>query len=419
MPKFLVPRDARSWVDVRADSHFPIQNLPFGVAHPKGGSESLAVAIGAEALLLQPLGEAGMISMDDFPGLDSFLDLDQESLSALRSVVYELLASENSKLRDNSRLRDQILIPQRSARMQVPIPPTSFVDFYSGIHHASNVGRMFRPDQAPLLPNYRHLPVAYNGRASSVVGSGTDIRRPKGQTKPADSDLPHFGPTLEMDFELELGCYISHGQEMGKRITCSAAEDHILGVVIVNDWSARDIQRWEYQPLGPFLAKSFGTTVSPWIVTLDALEGCRIQGCVQEPEVLPHLRRKGKQHFDIHLEVWLKSAEMTKPQRISTSNTSNLYWSFAQQIAHLTSNGCPVEPADLIATGTISGPERHESGSMLELSWRGSEPLVLEESGENRTFLADGDTLTLTGWVEGEGVKIGFGECTGTIRPAV
>lgn len=419
MEPFIVPADARSWVEVPADSHFPIQNLPFGLAAPKGQSESVAVAIGNHALLLLPLVEAGLIDEEEFPGLESFLELSHDSIRALRQEVFELLKHDSPALRDNKKLRERALVPQAKANMQVPVAPTSFVDFYSGIHHASNVGRMFRPDQPPLLPNYRHVPIAYNGRASSVVASGTPITRPKGQTRAPDADAPHFGATLEMDFELELGYYISHGQDMGKRITCSAAEEHILGLLLVNDWSARDFQRWEYQPLGPFLAKSFATTVSPWVVTLDALAPFRIDGDVQEPEVLPHLRRHGKQHFDIVLEVWLQSAEMTRPQRIATSNTKHLYWSLAQQIAHLTSNGCPIEQADLVATGTISGQERGEAGSLLELTWRGTEPLFLEETGEKRSFLEDGDTLTLTGYAQGDGFRVGFGDCAGTIRPAV
>lgn len=416
MAAFVISATATSWVDVAEGSHFPIQNLPFGFAAPKGRGETVVVAIGGYALDLTLLLEEGLIDQEEFPMLDTFLELDRDALRALRARVFELLEAGNGELRDAKKLREKALIPMEKANLQVPIPPTAFVDFYSGIHHAGNVGRMFRPEMEPLLPNYRHLPVGYNGRASSVVASGTPIIRPKGQMK--KGDLPEFGPCEEMDFELEMGFYVGEGNEMGKRITCKAAEDHILGMVIVNDWSARDVQRWEYQPLGPFLSKSFATSVSPWIVTLDALEPFRIEGMAQEPEVLPHLRRQGQQHFDITLEVWLKSAKMTERERICVSNTKHLYWSMAQQLAHQTSNGTPVEFGDLYASGTISGPEEGSFGSMLELTWRGTKPLTLG-SGEMRTFLEDGDEVTLVAYAEGEGYRVGFGECSGVVKGSV
>jgi fumarylacetoacetase len=233
------------------------------------------------------------------------------------------------------------------------------------------------------------------------------------------ADGPTFGPTKELDFELEVGFYLGHGQEMGKRINTRAAEEHVLGLVLVNDWSARDVQRWEYQPLGPFLAKSFCTSVSPWIVTLDALEPFRTEGMPQEPPVLPYLRTHEKPHFDIHLEVWLQSPRMKKPQRVSQSNTANLYWSISQQLAHQTSNGTPVEFGDLYASGTISGPDGGQEGSMLEMTWRGTKPLFLDDHGEERKFLEDGDTVTFKGWAQGDGFRVGFGECTGTVSPAL
>lgn len=417
MKPFLVPASARSWVRVEESSDFPIQNLPFGVASAKGRDESLVVPIGDQLLDLMVLGEAGMIDGEDFPILDSFIELNRESLTALRQRVFGLLEASNSELRDNKKVRTKALYAASSATYQVPIPPTAFVDFYSGINHAINVGMMFRPDQPPLLPNYRHLPVGYNGRASSVV-CGTDIVRPKGQTKGPNDESPAFGPTKEMDFELEMGFYVGHGNEMGKRITCKAAEEHVLGMVIVNDWSARDVQRWEYQPLGPFLSKSFGTSVSPFIVTLDALEPFRVEGQEQDPEVLPHLKRQGKQHFDIVLEVWLQTAKTKNPELICRSNTKHLYWSMAQQLAHQTSNGTPVEFGDLYASGTISGLEADSFGSMLELTWRGQKPITLP-SGETRTFLEDGDIVTMRAYGQGDGFRVGFGECSGQILPAV
>lgn len=417
MKPFLVPSSAQSWVDTSPESDFSIQNLPFGLIAPKGRGESVAVAIGGYALDLMTLAEAGLVSSTDFPILDSFIELEKEALYSLRKVVFGLLEASNGELRDQKKLREKALIPLSEANPQVPIPPNAFIDFYSGIYHAGNVGRMFRPDMEPLLPNYRHLPVGYNGRASSVVASGTKIIRPKGQTKAPDASAPEFGPSQEMDFELEMGFYVSHGQEMGKRITCKSAEEHILGMVIVNDWSARDIQRWEYQPLGPFLSKSFATSISPWIVTLDALEPFRIPGMDQDPEVLPHLRRQGDQHFDIQLEVWLKTAKMAEPEKICTSNTKHLYWSMAQQLTHQTSNGTPVEFSDLYASGTISGPEEGTFGSMLELSWRGQNQVSLS-TGEKRSFLEDGDEVIMKAFAQGKGYRVGFGECRGTLLPA-
>lgn len=411
MKPFVVPAAAKSWIAVDPQSDFPIQNLPFGVAIHKNRGEGMVCAIGDYALDLPILMEAGALDEEEFPWLDSFLGLDKESLTALRKRIYELLLDSHSELRDNAKLRKKAILDRKSLQLTVPIPPTSFVDFYSGIEHASNVGKMFRPDMPALLPNYRHLPVGYNGRSSSVVASGTPIIRPKGQTKAPDAENPTFGPTQEMDFELEMGFYIAEGNDMGKRITCKAAEEHILGMVIVNDWSARDIQRWEYQPLGPFLSKSFGTSISPWLVTLDALEPFRLEGMEQDPPVLPHLKRQGNQHYDIALEVWLNG------ERICQSNTKHLYWSMSQQVAHQTSNGTPLEFGDLYASGTISGPEPESYGSMLELTWRGSKPLALK-GGQQRTFLEDGDSITMKAFAQGDGFRVGFGDCEGTIKPA-
>lgn len=418
MKPFLIPASAESWVPSAKGSDFPIQNLPFGLASPKGLGDRVVVAIGDFALDLLTLGEVGLIDNEDFPILDSFIELDRESMTALRQRIFQLLSADEPALRDADKVRKKAFIPLAEANLQVPIPPPAYVDFYSGIHHASNVGRMFRPDQPPLLPNYRHVPIGYNGRASSVVATGTPILRPKGQTKGPNDEALAFGPTKELDFELELGYYISHGVEHGKRITCSAAEDHVLGLVLVNDWSARDVQRWEYQPLGPFLSKSFATSVSPWIVTLDALAPFRIEGIEQDPPVLPHLRNHGSPHFDIQLEVWLRTAKMKQAERICVSNTKFLYWSISQQIAHITSNGTPIEFGDLYATGTISGDEPGTYGSLLELTWRGTQPITLAETGEQRTFLEDEDTLTMSAFAQAEGYRIGFGQVTGTVVAA-
>jgi fumarylacetoacetase len=413
----------QSWIEVPQDSHFPIQNLPYcAYASERAAEGSIAIRIGNTLVDLYELCEAELLH-----GFDNHFCLDlQETLThagrdGLRNVreqLFDLLRSDNPALRDNSELRSKALCRIEDAQILMPVTLNAFVDFYSGIHHASNVGKMFRPDQPPLLPNYRHLPVAYNGRASSVIVSGDPVRRPKGQTKAADQDSPAFGPTKELDFELELGFLTGKGNDIGEPISIDEAEDYIFGTVLVNDWSARDVQRWEYQPLGPFLAKSFATSISPFVVTLDALEPWRVPGPEQEPEPLPHLRGKRPGHFDITLEVSLKTPGMTKPQVISRSNSKFLYWSFAQQIAHLTSNGCPIEAADLYATGTISGEEPDSFGSLLELTWRGTKPITLTETGETRTFLEDGDELSMTGYCDGPGYRVGFGEVTAKVLPA-
>ncbi len=412
---FVIPKKARSWVPVAEGSHFPIQNLPFGLfLHPETAEERVGVAIGEHVLDLVELAEEGLLEGYDDHFSDDLADTmtvgGHDGLSNIRLQLFDLLREANPKLRDDRGMRERVLLPVKHLEILQPIYPTAFVDFYSGIHHASNVGKMFRPEQPPLLPNYRWLPVGYNGRASSVVGSGEPIRRPKGQLKKGDQ--PVYGPTEELDFELEVGFFLGKGTEQGTTIQVGEAEDYILGFVLVNDWSARDMQRWEYQPLGPFLAKSFGTSISPWIVTVDALEPFRIQGPVQEPEPLPHLRGSRSGHFDIVLEVWLQSERMTKPQMICRSNTKHLYWSFAQQLAHQASNGTNLEPSDLYASGTISGPEEGSFGSMLELCWKGTKPIALEETGETRTFIEDGDSVTMTGYCEGDGYRVGFGEVT-------
>ena len=349
------------------------------------------------------------------PEPSSLIDVDRNDLCRLRKLVYDLFVSDNPRLRDDSKLRECVLFAPDQIEMLVPLEIPQFVDFYAGIHHASNVGKMFRPDMAPLLPNYRSLPVGYNGRASTVVTTETPIRRPKGMFKPADSDGPIFEPTRELDFELEMGFFIGEGNEAGEMIEVSRAAEHILGLVLVNDWSARDVQRWEYQPLGPFLAKSFATSISPWIVSLDALDAFRIPSPEQEPPPLPHLAGNGMHHYDITLEVSLQTARMSKPQLISRSNSKNLYWSFAQMLAHQTSNGTKIEPGDLYASGTISGDSDEALGSMLELTWKGTRPVVLKETGEERRFIEDGDTVIMTGYCQGSGYRVGFGEVRNTI----
>ncbi len=422
MERFVVPSSARSWVEVAPDSHFPIQNLPFGVGFLLDGEDDSVTtiegfAIGDYVVDLAVLADEGLIDYEAGPVPFAWIIQDgPQGLTDLRAQVYELLRSDNAKLRDRTSLREQALVHIDRIEMILPMPPRAFVDFYSGIHHASNVGRMFRPDQPPLLPNYRHMPIGYNGRGSSVVPSGEPIVRPKGQQKIGEDVV--FGPTKELDFELELGFYTGLENMMGEPIPIAEAEEYILGCVLVNDWSARDVQRWEYQPLGPFLAKSFATSISPWLVTLDALEPFRCAGMTQDPEPLPHLRQPGLGHYDIHLEVSIETPQMTEPQVICRSNSKHLYWTFVQQLAHQTSNGTPVEVGDIYASGTISGETPDSFGSLLELTWKGQNPLQLN-SGETRTFLEDGDVLTMTGWCQGDGFRVGLGEVSGEVLPAI
>ena len=406
-----IPSHFRSWIPVSEGSDFPIQNLPMGWATLPNGISGPVTRIGDTIIAVGDLVNQGLLPFEFAKVRAGWTSFSRSELSELRSNLAALFSEEAPGFPQF--VRDETLFGVDEVTMHLPVAITAFVDFYSGIHHASNVGKMFRPDQAPLLPNYRHLPVGYNGRASSVVVSGTPIHRPSGQTKGANDENPTFGPTKEMDFELEVGFFLSHGNTMGNPIPIAEVEDHMLGIVLVNDWSARDLQRWEYQPLGPFLAKSFATTISPWVIALDALEPFRIAGPVQEPTVLPHLAPPAAGHFDIQLEVSLLPAGASGAETICRSNTKHLYWSFAQQLAHQASNGTPTEAGDLYASGTISGPEEGSAGSMLELSWKGTKPLVV--AGQSRTFLQNGDQLTLTGFAQGDGYRIGFGEASGVV----
>jgi fumarylacetoacetase len=302
--------------------------------------------------------------------------------------------------------------------MHLPAKIGDYTDFYSSREHATNVGAMFRGAEKALQPNWLHLPVAYHGRASSVVVSGTNVRRPYGQILDDGARSPTFRPSREMDFELEMGFFVGPGNELGQTIPIAEAAGHIFGLVLVNDWSVRDVQRWEYRPLGPFLSKNLATSISPWVVTLDALEPFRCQGPEQEPEPLPYLQSEGHWAYDIQLEVHLQSKKMDGPALISRSNFRTLYWNMTQQLAHHSSSGCNMRPGDLLASGTISGPTNDSYGSMLELAWRGTRPVELP-NGESRSFLEDGDRVTMTGWCQGEGHRVGFGEVTGKLLPAV
>jgi fumarylacetoacetase len=394
--------ELRSWVESanRPDTDFPIQNLPYATFRRRGEEQSrLGIAIGDMLL------DAGRAL-----GIDSI----QAAMSAkgLRSRASNFLAKHSPGA-------DAALIPASEVELLLPCEIPDYTDFYASIHHATNVGSMFRPDN-PLLPNYKWLPVAYHGRASSVVASGTAIRRPSGQTVSNPAGPPVYGPCRLLDYEVELGALIGSGNPIGSPIPISRAEEHLFGVCLLNDWSARDIQSWEYQPLGPFLAKNFATSISPWIVTLEALEPFRCAPWPRpesDPAPLPHLQPPGDTAFRITLEVWLRSAKMQDPIRISRGDFASMYWTLAQMVAHHTSNGCPLRAGDLIGSGTVSGPEKENRGCLLELTWRGSEPLALP-TGETRKFLEDGDEVILRSFAEAPGYRrIGFGECRGVILP--
>ncbi|RMF59404.1 MAG: fumarylacetoacetase [Calditrichaeota bacterium] len=417
----------RSFIEIPPDSHFPIQNLPYGVfRNNSGGTPRVGVAIGEFVLDLSVLDEAGLFNIPELdgkkyfhqPSLNAFMSAGQKVWKKTRERISQLLREDEATLRDNDTLRTQALIPLSQIELLMPVEIGDYTDFYSSREHATNVGTMFRGKENALMPNWLWIPVGYHGRASSVVVSGTPIRRPLGQTRTDDTQPPVFGPSRLLDFELEMGFFVGPESKLGEPIPIEKTHEHIFGMVLVNDWSARDIQKWEYVPLGPFLAKNFATSISPWVVTMEALEPFRCEGPPQDPTPLPYLQSAGKQAFDIHLEVLLKSKRMEAPVRICQSNFRYLYWSMYQQLAHHTITGCNVRPGDLMASGTISGPTPDSYGSMLELTWRGSKPIRLSES-ETRKFLEDGDTVIMTGWCQGDGYRVGFGEVIGEILPAL
>jgi len=411
----------RSFVPVGADSHFPIQNLPYGVFRRReGGPPAVGVAIGECVLDLSVLENQSLLPTTGLfgrPVLNAFMAAGRTTWANVRETVSGLLRARAPTLRDDTQLRERALVPRREVEMLLPVEIGDYTDFYSSREHASNVGTMLRGADNALQPNWLHLPVAYHGRASSVVVSGTDLHRPLGQTKPADASVPMFGPSKSVDFELEMGAFVGPGNDLGKPIPIGQTAEHLFGLVLVNDWSARDIQAWEYVPLGPFLAKNFGTSISPWVVPLAAVEPFRVAGPRQDPEPLPYLRSPGDWSFDVHLEVAIQGAGMDRPHRVCGSNARHLYWNVCQQLAHHTVNGCNLRTGDLLATGTISGPTPDSYGSLLELSWRGSKPVPFP-NGETRTFLRDGDRVSMTGWCQGDGYRVGFGEVTGTLLPA-
>jgi fumarylacetoacetase len=429
----------KSFINVPPDSDFPIQNLPYGIFRPRDGAARVGVAIGDLILDLSVLEERGFFSdvvaaavpsgrtRNNLPpetaaattlfasdALNAFMALGRPAWKKTRDILQNLLSTETAILRDNAQLRAHAFHKQSEVTMQLPARIGDYTDFYSSYHHAHNVGTMLRGPENALMPNWKWLPVAYHGRASSIVVSGTEVKRPHGQMKPPDASAPVFGPSKSLDFELETAFFIGPGSPLGQPVSVNQAEDHIFGIVLMNDWSARDIQTWEYQPLGPFLAKNFCTSISPWVVTLEALNPFRKPLAAQDPIPMSYLKRANDFTFDIQLEARLQTARMRKPRTITRSNFQNLYWSITQQLAHHTVNGCNLQPADLLASGTISGSTEESRGCMLELTWRGQNPLKLAD-GETRKWLEDGDTLSIRGWCQGNGYRVGFGEVSGRI----
>ena len=413
----------KSWLKVGKNSDFPIQNIPFGVFLTRDDITTIGSRIGDYAIDLAALHQLGYFEgiplTDDMfmqDSLNDFISDGRTTWRLVRNRIADLFDADNPKLRDNEKHREVVVFYIDEVEMLLPVQIGDYTDFYSSREHATNVGTMFRDPENALMPNWLHLPVGYHGRASSIVVSGTRIRRPKGQTLPAGADAPVFGPSRLLDFELEMGFITTDANNLGKSVSVEDARDQIFGLVLLNDWSARDIQKWEYVPLGPFLAKNFASTISPWIVTLDALEPFRVDGPAQDPEPLPYLQEEGKTAYDIKLEAAIQPKDVEEVT-VSRSNFKYMYWSISQQLAHQTVNGCNVRSGDLYGSGTISGKDPDSYGSMLELTWKGTKPLKMKD-GSERKFLQDGDTVILRGYCENDEVRIGFGACTGRIKKA-
>lgn len=414
----------KSWIESPEGSDFPIQNIPFGIFSADGVPHRAATRIGDTVIDLYSLAGLGYLADTGIPAdclrqqyLNDFIALGKPAWRRMRERIIELFRIENQEALDNAALRETVLRPVGSVTMLLPVRVGDYTDFYSSIEHATNVGMMFRDPANALLPNWRHLPVGYHGRSSSIVVSGTPVHRPQGQTKADTADSPEFGPTKQLDFELEMAFITGKATALGTSVSTAEAEDHIFGLVLFNDLSARDIQKWEYVPLGPFLAKNFGSVVSPWIVTLDALESFRVAGPVQNPEVLPYLKCSGDHNFDIRLDVFIQPDDQPE-LRVCHSNFKYMYWNMAQQLAHQTVNGCNINVGDMYGSGTISGPTPDSFGSMLEIAWKGTRPVKMPD-GSQRVFIHDNDTVIIRGYCIKDDLRIGFGEAATRILPAL
>ena len=413
-----------SWVTVRPESDFPIQNLPFGVFSLNGMAPRVGVAIGSMVLDLSILAkksdalkgtglEPESLSQ---PSLNPFILLGKSVTNAVRNRISEVLRAENAAIWAQTPVMAEALLPQSEVTMHLPVQIGDYTDFYSSIEHATNVGIMFRDPENALLPNWKHIPVGYHGRASSILVSGQNICRPKGQTVPVDGQPPVYGPSRLLDFELEMAFVVGKANDLGDQISTAQAEDHIFGLTLFNDWSARDIQKWEYVPLGPFLGKNFASTMSPWIVTIEALEPFKVAGPDQNPEPLPYLKYSGLKNYDINLEVFIEP-DGSEPHKVSNSNFKYMYWNMCQQLAHHTVNGCNMRVGDVCASGTISGPTPDSYGSMLEISWKGTKPIAMPD-GSERKFIQDNDAVIMRGFALKNGIRVGFGEARAKVLPA-
>jgi fumarylacetoacetase len=410
----------KTWISIPDQSDFTIYNIPFGIYSTHSTKPRVCIAIGDQILDLVAARKLGVFkglkikkSVLKNKFLNDFIALGKEKTNKVREIIQQELCDEKSAFRTNATL----FLLQAEVQMHLPIAIGDYTDFYSSIEHATNVGMMFRDPANALLPNWKHLPVAYHGRASSIVVSGENIYRPMGQVQPPNSDIPVFKASSRVDFELEMGFIIGKNTSLGTKINTADAENYIFGKVLFNDWSARDIQKWEYVPLGPFLAKNFGSSMSPWVVTLEALEPFRVKGPDQDPQVLPYLEYDGLKNYNINLEVAIQPKD-TSETIVSHSNFKFMYWNMSQQLAHHTSNGCNVKVGDLMASGTISGKETNSYGSMLELAWGGQKPITLNDV-EKRTFIEDYDTVIMRGFCEKDGVRVGFGEVKSQLLPAL
>ena len=424
MPNIANDPTRKSWINVPENCDFPIQNIPFGVFITKEDVITIGTRIGNCAIdmgALQQLGYfEGIELTDDMfmqDTLNDFISDGKKTWRLVRNRLAELFDENNPKLRDNKEHREVVIFKVEDIEMLLPVQIGDYTDFYSSKEHATNVGKMFRDPENALLPNWLHIPVGYHGRSSTIIPSGIPVHRPYGQTLPNGETTPVFGPSRLVDFELETAFITTDANLMGEPIPVEEAEEHIFGMVLFNDWSARDIQKWEYVPLGPFLAKNFASSISPWIVTMDALEPFRVKGPEQSPEPLPYLQQKGAKAFDINLEVAIQPENEVETV-VSRSNFKYMYWSMAQQLAHHTINGCRVNSGDMMGSGTISGPTEDSFGSMLELSWGGQKPLKMND-GSERKFINDNDTVIIRGYCQKDNLRIGFGEVSSKLLPAV